>query len=391
MTDIRQMIMLNIVDGNKFLDLYNYNETTGVFEIEKSLNPAEPEDGTLAGEVVCSDGSTIHTLRYNKMLHDYFETGEVCPEPVEPDYDFKVENNVVTKKDGSVAYTGTNFTTALQWACKQVEQISYIPKCSQNVVSPVQMYNGVHIIGDGNGVEGTLLNFTYLGSNGKGRGFYANNVNDTVVESLKVGGHGTIEWWASNGSTFSGHTIKDVLFNVSNKAPWGLGTWVSGKSVIQDVSIENCKAIDCGCIGFGFFGDKANIPEPSDTGCRKTGGWIKNATFINCEATRCGIASPRYNDYVVGYDLAEGVNVENIVLDNCKADNNWMNGYHLEQWPYTKQVKFVNSQANYNGTVRPGGGWGWMCRNETGVHETLFEGNTVGVGNQSGKIACASI
>lgn len=109
--------------------------------------------------------------------------------------------------------------------------------------------------------------------------------------------------------------------------------------VINNTKFISCRVIDSGSIG--FFNDGSGTPA-----------LIKNSTYINCEAIRCGQTS-RKNEWVVGFDIAENCNVENINLINCKAMQNWESGFHIEDRPLKKNVRLINCTSINNGRDKP--------------------------------------
>ena len=140
--------------------------------------------------------------------------------------------------------------------------------------------------------------------------------------------------------------IKDVTATVDTSHE-GVFYVLSIDTVVSNVTFLRCTAIDCGTNGF------------INNGVGR--GWIENISYIDCSAVRCGLEE-RYNDWIVGFDLAERVNIRNMTVQGCVANDNWQSGFHFEPPAELENVVMYDCVSNNNGRSEgspDGNGYGW--------------------------------
>lgn len=289
----------------------------------------------------------------------------IAPEPPpasNPDYDFMVSGNQVTTPTGEVAYTGSSYTAALQWAVKQSGKSVYMPAGTYTVTAEINPASGVTLFGDGPGPSGTVLNFEVPHL------VVLPGVTDVTLKNFRTTGYGDI----LIAGPSSGILVQDVTAYHILGGGAAFWTWTSGNSVIDGVKFIRCIADTPDTFGFLLGGDGA-----SDISLRTNGGWTKNIYMEDCQALNCGIYG-RPNDFVCGFDLCEQTNVENVLLVRCSAINSWMNGFHLEQWPNSINVVLEDCVSSDNGVVRGNGfGYAWNSAYTTPIFK-----NCTGSGNK---------
>jgi len=153
----------------------------------------------------------------------------------------------------------------------------------------------------------------------------------TILQGGKITGNGRI--YISNSHV----SIIDVEATVGDiQAAFEI---YAANETIEDIEFINCRAINCG--GIGFFNDgEGEIKK------------IKNVRYINCKAINCGRYS-RYNDWIVGFDLAENVDLEDCLVVNCLAEGSWESGFHFESSPIKKNVMLIGCISKDNGKDKP--------------------------------------
>jgi hypothetical protein len=164
--------------------------------------------------------------------------------------------------------------------------------------------------------------------------------------------------------------ITATLDNRSEGAYYVLAT--DGK--VSNVSFVRCSALNCGTNGF------INNGRPGS-------GMVENVSYDHCAANGNGLMS-RYNDWVVGFDLAERVDVNNISVRDCEATDNWQSGFHFEPIVSVTNATLVDCRADNNGRSMgapegQGYGWGYVINSQVPQHDIRLEGCTA-TGNYRG-------
>lgn len=308
-------------------------------------------------------------------------------------FDYIVSTSQVKTPTGAVAYTGSSFTAALQWAVSQAGKTVYVPAGTYTVTAGCMVASGVTLYGDGPETTGTVFNYTVSRTwkhNVDGMSdivplFYALDVNDVTLKKFRGINYALVAFGASDGVTCGGHLCEDVWLDRISPNGWMSAFTAladnkksSTGGVLDDITFRRCTAYHTGTCGFFLFGWSSGRETPTN------GGWIKNAVLEDCVADHCGSDTTvgRYGDYCVAYDLAEQVNVDGLTVNRCQALYGWEDGFHFEMWPIVKNAVFNQCIANYNG-VKPnaefGQGFFWVPGYTS---PTLNDCN--GVGNKKG-------
>jgi hypothetical protein len=255
-----------------------------------------------------------------------FTASAPAPPPT-TSYDYIVSGSQVKDHAGTVAYTGSNFLTAVNWALSSGNKVVYVPAGTYSVGGTIMLKTGDTLVGDG---DSTVFNFVSRGQ------VLADNVDRVTMKSFKVTGSGNV-MVASTSGTHGGHVLQDItVYQVSNTWAGAVMTYVQGSgTVLNDVKFIRVKAIDCRTYGFLVNGDF-------------TGQWTKNLYFEGCVASWNGVNGTT-NEWAPGFDLAEGTNVDTMTLVNCVANDNLESGFHFEDAPQHLNVVFKNCVASNNG------------------------------------------
>lgn len=287
------------------------------------------------------------------------------PTPVNADL-MVYPGNVVKNANGATVHTGSD---AIQWAVNNGNTV-LVTAGTYQVSGSIYMRSGTTLMGEGS--TKTTLNFA------RG-GIFMDGVSNTAVKGFHITGAGTCQSWA-NGVTVRNHLWEDIHLDhvtrgVINNA---IGTWVQSNGVIDGLTFRKVFVDTPATWGFLINGNNFD-------------GWVKNTLFDTCTAIRCGnslgVTDPNNADaWIPGFDLAERCNIDGMRLVNCRADNNWESGFHLEIAPDVRNVVFENCTANNNGQ-KPGSlyGAGFFCGDQAGFNACKFISCT-GVGNTRGGV-----
>lgn len=299
------------------------------------------------------------------------------PAPTPTGYDYIIQNNVVKTASGSTAYTGSSFTAALQWAMSQGGKTTYVPAGSYTVTARINVAGGTvssptTLIGDGDGTSGTVLTFT--ANSESNSEFYIYNTNNVAMKKLRIVS-GAIEMRCV-GTTVGNYLFEDMTLyrtnlyqpNGKHEASWQMSVLSSG--VISGVSYYRCKVIEGGGVGFEPYGDFT--------------GWVKNCYYEDCLCSRIGLdSSTRFNEWVVGFDIAESANVDNVIYLRCTAEYIFESGFHSEPRTVTnvlikdcvahhcgmKPENFQNSEGLPPG---PYFGNGYFCPHNSQIFKNVY-------------------
>ncbi len=293
-------------------------------------------------------------------------TAKALPAP-KPSADLYVyPGNIVKNANGVTVRTGSD---AIQWAVDNGNTV-LVTAGTYQVSGNIYMRSGTTLMGEGS--DKTTLNFA--------RGaIIMNAVSDTAVKGFHITGAASCQSWAT-GVTVRNHLWEDIhLDHVSrgiiNNA---IGTWVEAGGVIDGLTYRNVFVDSPATWGFLINGNNFD-------------GWVKNALFEDCTAIRCGnslgVTDPNSADaWIPGFDLAERCNIDGMRLVNCRADENWESGFHLEIAPEVRNVVFENCTASNNGQKpRALYGAGFFCGDKAGFDECTFI-QCSGSGNARGGI-----
>lgn len=288
------------------------------------------------------------------------------PDP-KPSADLYVyPGNIVKNANGATVHTGS---TAIQWAVNNGNTV-LVTAGTYQVSGNIYMRSGTTLMGEGS--DKTTLNFA--------RGaIIMDGVSNTAVKGFHITGAGSCQSWAT-GVTVRNHLWEDIHLDhvtrgIINNA---IGTWVEAGGVIDGLTYRNVFVDSPATWGFLINGNNFD-------------GWVKNTLFEDCTAIRCGnslgVTDPNSADaWIPGFDLAERCNIDGMRLVNCRADENWESGFHLEIAPEVRNVVFENCTANNNGQKpRALYGAGFFVGDRAGFDECTFIKCT-GSGNTKGGI-----
>ncbi len=323
-------------------------------------------DGTTANPV---QGATVVTDSSGKFVVDYVPTkvgtykftatfagdakyagssvtasfNAVAPAPVPTgSYDYIISNNVVKTSTGSTAYTGSTFTAALQWAMSQGGKVTYVPAGSYTITARINVVGGsvaspTTLVGDGDGTTGTV--FTFTTNSESASEFYMYNTNNVVMKKFRIVS-GAIEMRVS-GTTAGNYRFEDVtlyrtnLYQQSSKHEASFQMTAISNGVMSGVSYYRCDVIEGGAVGFEPYGDFT--------------GLVKNCYYEDCLASNIGLDSAtRFNEWVVGFDIAESANVDSVTYVRCTAEYIFESGFHSEPRTVTN-VLIKDSIAHHCG------------------------------------------
>lgn len=161
-------------------------------------------------------------------------------------------------------------------------------------------------------------------------------------------------------------TLSEITATVDYSVEGAFCLLAMGEAMVSNVHFYRCSAIDCETNGF------------INSGRMEDGNWISNITYVQCRSIDSG-SKGRYNDWVVGFDLAERANVRNMMLIECEASRNWQSGFHFESAAKVENVTLERCVAMDNGQANgaPGGegyGWGYLLSNDPTLHDiTLID------------------
>lgn len=134
---------------------------------------------------------------------------------------------------------------------------------------------------------------------------------------------------------------------------------------IENLKIINCEAVDCDNYGFLLTGGTNSI--------------IKDVMIRDCIAKNCG-RYYQYNDWIVGFDLAESVDyIENMTVIGCKADRNWETGFYFDGSAVKHNVVISNCISTENGIDKgaPTYGSGFLVNGNVTLTNSIASGNAL--------------
>ena len=244
-------------------------------------------------------------------------------------YTYKVSNSQVLTATGSVAYTGSSFTTALNWAVNHANTVTYVPSGTYTLTANINFAAGTTMFGDGDTTIFTASGVCSL---------RITDVSNVALSSFKIISNVRVAVWADNNAVMSGLSFTNINGNaLAAGVDYGFWVYTGTNAIINGLTFTNCAITGSAAYGFCLNGNG-----------QQNNNLIENVQFTNCKAIDCGRYS-RCNDWVVGFDLAEGTNVKNVVLTGCEADYAFESGFHFENAPTINGISFINCVANYNG------------------------------------------
>lgn len=338
-------------DGSKAAAVTKTTDASGAFTF--SVTPTVVGSYTVT---VTYAGST----NYNGIASSVSFTASAPSSGSTTGYNYIISGTQVKTSSGTVAYQGSSFTAALKWAASQAGKITYIPAGTYDVTSYVEVATGVTIYGAGPGTTGTVLHFT----TGTQETMCLTGVDNVVLKQFRLTGSGNIcirsPTTAVAGKSSMGNIlIQDVtIYGTSVSSGYlGGGFWTYARPTmnIDGLKFIRCQALYVNSFGFCIQGnDVWNGVDTMQT-LRAKNVWVRNIYMEDCVADHCGV-NGRPNNYICGFNLEEGANVENVNLVRCVATYNWMNGFHWEGTLYAKNCVLTDCEASYNGVGKVSNG-----------------------------------
>ena len=247
-------------------------------------------------------------------------------------YDYKVSSSQVLNSAGSSVYTGSSFTTALNWAVGHANTVTYVPAGTYTLTANVYFAAGTTLFGDGNATVFTSSSVCSLD---------VIDVSNVAMSSFQFTGSVRVVVWADSGQTISNFDFANVNGNAVNSAPaYAFWVYSGSNAIIDGITYTDCSVRSSGTYGWCMNG--------AGSGMGPYNNLIENVQWTGCQAIGCGQVT-HCNDWVPGFDLAEMTNVRNFVLTNCEADYSEEAGFHFENFPSISGIQFINCVASYNG------------------------------------------
>lgn len=185
--------------------------------------------------------------------------------------------------------------------------------------SSITLRSGRHLKGSGEGQ--TRLEFA--------DGWIGVVANDyTTLRSLTIAGCGAV--WIQGSHV----RVQQVTVTGNPRMNGGYTVWAEGQ-VIEDVVFEDCTAIDLTWTGFNVDGRGDQI-------------LVRGLRYERCKAIRCG-SDDNSHPWSAGFILAEHNDLEDSVVRDCYAEDNWESGFHMEAGVSVKNVRIENCTAVGNG------------------------------------------
>jgi len=272
---------------------------------------------------------------------------DIAPLAAKDDFDYEVfrDGEVVharNRASGTVVFSSSDDGQVIQWTLNALPEggLVLVREGEYRLAREVDVPSDVHLAGEG---PATVF---------WGEGLFSFIVverTNVTLSGFTLRGSGPL-LVAGYDRPASNILVQDVVATLDSSHEGAFYT-LAINTVVSNVSYVRCAALDCGTSGFINNGNYKN-------------GWIEDISFIECRAVGCGVES-RYNDWVVGFDLAERVNVRNMLVLNCEASDNWQSGFHFEPPAIVENAELRDCVAIDNGRAEgsPGGegyGWGYL-------------------------------
>ncbi|WP_220680608.1 right-handed parallel beta-helix repeat-containing protein [Methanofollis formosanus] len=150
----------------------------------------------------------------------------------------------------------------------------------------------------------------------------------TNLRHLTISGNGAV--WVRGSHV----TVQWVTVTGDPRMNGGFTVWAEGR-IIEDVVFEDCTAIDLSWTGFNVDGRGDSI-------------LVRGLRYERCQAVRCG-ADDNSHPWSAGFILAEHNDLEDTIVKDCYAEDNWESGFHIEPAVSVKNVVLENCTAVKNG------------------------------------------
>lgn len=245
-------------------------------------------------------------------------------------YTYKVSSSQVLTATGSVAYTGSSFTAALNWALSHANTVTYVPSGTYTLTTYVHPAAGTTLYGDG---DSTVFTSTSTANK-----FNIEGVNGVTMSSFKMTGSVMLVVVADVGQTISGITLNDIHEAGGSALPIVFYLYCNS-GTISGITYNRCTVT--GAPGYGWMAD--------GTGSGVSKNLVTNWVLNNCAATDCGRYGQAGGPWITGYDFCEGTKISNVAVNSCTASGCWESGFHIEYAPSTTNIVFTHCVSNNNG------------------------------------------
>lgn len=132
------------------------------------------------------------------------------------------------------------------------------------------------------------------------------------------------------------------VHNITARVDASLGggaffVWVQN-AISEDIEFVNCKALDCGRMG--FMNDGEGSPR-----------LIRNIRYIDCQAINSGRHErfAPYGEWTTGFAIAENNDLADAALIGCLAEGSFESGFHVEDAPTITNLVFEDCISQNNG------------------------------------------
>ncbi len=139
---------------------------------------------------------------------------------------------------------------------------------------------------------------------------------------------------------------------------------IANNTTVTNIIFEDCVVNNGG--RHGFFINRNSGSQNAE---------LKDSMFINCRAIGCGQTEQNSN-WIVGFDISEGPDLENVKFINCIARECWESGFHTEDVGIMKEVCFIRCISESNGQKpTPDYGNGFLIHGNTYMRNCIARNN----------------
>jgi hypothetical protein len=206
---------------------------------------------------------------------------------------------------------------------------------------------------DGSGGIGTKISTTLLDSSLKANGYINIGSGGNCVRNIK-----TLNGYYFFGSNSHDFLIQDCEYNGPTDSAagqfnlCGFLIYLASNGNYDNGRFIGCKAKDAPGFGFLVSADSAKNSNRLGPNAYSAHNW----EWTDCEAYDCGVANIEFPDqfvYGCGFDFFEGFgpndDVVGLRVNNCVANGNAADGFHIEYMMDILDCEFKDCTANDNG------------------------------------------
>ena len=138
--------------------------------------------------------------------------------------------------DGSVAYTGSSFTTALNWAVNHANTVTYVPSGTYTLTPTSISLLGPSMFGDGDTTIFTASGVCSL---------RITDVSNVALSSFMMTGERARSVWADNSATMSNFSFTNINGNaLAAGIDYGFWVYAGTNAIINGVIFTICAITD---------------------------------------------------------------------------------------------------------------------------------------------------